>query len=306
VHVEVARWVQAELEPNQAALDARPGQTGAVTFTLDSSGNAEESYAIEAVASDLLRAWPRASRLGPLLPRGRDGPVSVTVDYQVSEDAPVGAQLQLRLLATATGDTEPAASASLDFAVVDTGRVDLLPRVQTRAGSVGDEDRFELLVVNHASEDDRYAVTVESEAELVSAPPARVSVPAGESRTLRLTLSSEHTGEQHTTVTVRSVTHPERSQQAELFSSWQAPGTNVLAGVPPARPPDSGCSCAVPRRRGPQASQWGTWAALGAWLWRTLRKRRSARLSRSKRHEPAIGYHQHGHVDALGGSQLGQ
>lgn len=306
VHVQVARWVQAELEPNQATLDARPGQTGAVTFTLDSSGNAEESYAIEAVGSLLLGAWPRASRLGPFLPRGRSGPASVTVDYQVSEDAPVGAQLQLRLLATATGDTEPAASASLDVAVVDTGRVDLLPRVQTRAGNVGDEERFELLVVNHSSEDDRYAVTVESESELVSAVPARVSVPAGESRMLGLTLSSEATGEQHTTVTVRSVTHPERSQRAELFSLWQPPGRNVDAGVPPADPPASGCGCAVPRRRGSHTSKWGVWAALGAWLWRTRGKRRSARLSRSKRHEPAIGHHQHGQVDALGGSQLGQ
>lgn len=273
LQVRVARWVDALLLPTVPLVEVRPGQTGVLEFTLENLGNATESFGIDASVADFVRAWPHPSRVGPLAPGGQDDPLVIAVDYAVAEDAAIGAALDLRLVANAEGRTRPAASGKVEFLVVDTGRLELHPRLQTRSGLVNTPLSFELDLVNRSSEDDRVSVTVDSQSELLSEPVDSTSLRSGERRTLRFELGARASQQERTTITVQSLEHEERVQRAEVLVRWTADHATADAGQTASTRTPQGCSCRTARHRGPNPS----WVLLG--LAAALRRRKARRRS---------------------------
>jgi hypothetical protein len=176
----------------------------------------------------------------------------------------------LDLGASAAGDATPVASSRVTLQVVDTGRVDLLPRLQARSGTLGAPETFELSLVNRSIDADRFSITVQSESEPLTAPSGPLELAAGERRTLQVTLTARAgatTGaEERTTILARSVDHPDRSQHAELLLSWNEENPRMDAGTaaPDSARDPGGCSCGLGRRES-STTPFGL-ATLVVWL----------------------------------------
>jgi hypothetical protein len=288
VELEATRWVGAEFSAPTDAIAVRPGQSGNLSLELSNLGNTSESFRLVLQASTGIEAWPETWMLGPLAPLGRGGPEQLPIRYVTAETLTPGDRLQVDVSALAQDLAEAVATARLELIVVGVGRVELAPRLQSAAASWGSSRRFVVSLTNASEEADEFAIELRTESLLLASPPERVSLSARESLDLGLELSPAILGRREVTqLTVVSLTHPNRTQSAELvLVSQPSSDAGATECDNECRQSEPGCACRAGTGR-PDVG-WAFVLTLLGWL-----RRRTFRGSSRERLQLSVGDHQH-------------